>query len=83
MPTPAQRSTAASIAAHTRWSRTADRTSATQPGRDGLLAKFERQVDPDGALPVEVRAAMAENARRAHYRRMASRSAQVRRARTG
>jgi hypothetical protein len=45
-----------------------------------MLAKFERQVDPEGVLPPAERAKQAENARRAHYQRMALKSVQARRA---
>jgi hypothetical protein len=36
-------------------------------------------VDPDGVLPVDVRARMAEAARKAYYVRLAYRSAEARR----
>jgi hypothetical protein len=51
---PDERSLIARVAAAERWGRTADRTAATQPARDGHRAKFRRQVDPDGTLdPIE------------------------------
>lgn len=74
---------AAKIAAHTRWAKTSDRTAATQAARDGLLRKFEDQVDPERVLAPEVRAVRAESARRAHYQRLALKSAQSRRAKKG
>ena len=43
--TPAQRGR---IGAHVSWSRTIDRAARTEPGRKGFLARFEREVDPDG-----------------------------------
>jgi hypothetical protein len=68
------------IGSHTRWAMTEDRTAATQPGRDGLLRKFESQVDPDGRLDPVERAKRVESARRAYYQRLALKSAQARRA---
>jgi hypothetical protein len=69
----------ASIAAHHSWAFTPDRTARTAPARRALLDKFEREADPDGILPAAERAKRAENLRKAHYRRMALRSAQARR----
>lgn len=69
----------AKLAAHTSWAKTEDRSARTQAARDGLLAKFEREVDPGGVLDPAERAARAESARRAHYQRLALKSAQARR----
>jgi len=66
---------------HLRWSKVEDRTAATKPGRDGLLRRFELQVDPDGTLDPAERAKRAENARRAFYADLALKSAAARRAR--
>jgi hypothetical protein len=66
---------------HLRWSKVKDRTAATKPGRDGLLRRFELQVDPDGTLDPAERAKRAENARRAFYADLALKSAAARRAR--
>lgn len=70
----------ASIAANTRWARTADRAAATAPAREALSAKFETIVDPDGRLSPEERARRGASLRRAHMTRLALRSAQNRRA---
>lgn len=78
MSTPAERSQIAKIAAHTRWANTVDRSAATQAARDGLLRKFEDQVDPDRRLAPEERTRRAESARRAHFQRLARKSAQAR-----
>lgn len=73
-----ERSIRARIAALTRWANTPNRSTATLAARDGFLAKFERQVDPDGRLhPVE-RERRASLARRAHMARLALRSAKAR-----
>lgn len=73
------RSQIAKIAAHARWAKTTDRAAATQAARDGLQARFEREVDPDGLLAPDERARRAESAKRAHYQRMALKSARARR----
>lgn len=79
--TPEQRSLQARIAAHTRWAKTHDRTKAAIAGHDALLARFEREVDPDGKLTSEVRTQRAHELYRAHMLRLAAKSAAVRRAR--
>lgn len=68
--TPTQRSQRARIAALARHSRT-DGRDATQPAREAFLARFERQVDPDGRLDPQERARRAEAAKREHFQRMA------------
>lgn len=81
--TSVDRSQIAKIAAHTRWANTADRSAATQAARDGMARKFEDQVDPERRLAPEERARRAGSARRAHYQRLALKSAQSRRAKKG
>lgn len=76
---PTERALASRIAACDRWANTPDRAAATEPARRGLLARFEREVDPDGTLPPTERARRAELARRAFYARLALKSAQARR----
>jgi len=68
-----------SIGAHESWSRTADRTARTAPGRRAFLERFERQVDPEGALPSAERAKRAEHLRKAYFQRLALKSAAARR----
>lgn len=79
--TPAERSLRSRLAAHASWARTSDATARTEPGRQAMRDKFEREVDPDGTLPPEERARRAEHARKAHFTRLALKSAQARRAR--
>lgn len=67
------------IAAHESWSRTSDRSARTANARAALMATFETQVDPDGKLSPAERAIRAEHARKAHFSRLALRSAQSRR----
>ena len=77
--TPAERSTIASIASHTSWSRTPDRAARTLPARQAMAAKFEEMVDPERRLDPAERALRAEHMRRAHYQRLALKSARARR----
>jgi hypothetical protein len=75
-----QRRSRARYAALIGWSKTPDKTARTQPMRDGFLARFERQVDPDGIYSPDQRAHMAEAARKAFYVRMGRQSGEARRA---
>lgn len=81
MLTPTERSLRAEIAAHESWANTTDRAQRTAPARKAALERFERQVDPDGALTPTERAVRAEHARKAYFKRLALKSAQARRAR--
>jgi hypothetical protein len=69
----------AKIGGHARWSKVTDRYAALSGARRGFLAKFERQVDPEGKLDPATRAQMAEQARRAYMAKLALRSAITRR----
>lgn len=75
---PTERRLRAQIAAEESWARTPDRTARTAPARRAMYEKFERIVDPNGELTAAERAKRAENARTAHYRRMAYLSARAR-----
>jgi hypothetical protein len=66
------------IAAEVSWARTSDRSARTRPARDAFLARFEKEVDPDGTLPPEERRQRAEHAKRAYMLQLAKRSAVVR-----
>jgi len=76
---PAERSLLARQAAHTMHAKY-DVQETTAKARASFLAKFEREVDPDGVLPLEERRRRAEHLRRAHFARLARASARVRRA---
>jgi hypothetical protein len=78
--TPEQRRLRAQIAAHIRWSRE-DPTANAVRAQAGLVARFERQVDPDGTLEPAERARRVESARKAHMKRLALKSAKARRRR--
>ena len=43
------------------------------------MARFEREVDPDGTLSPDERARRAESKRRAYFQRLALKSARARR----
>lgn len=75
--TPAQRTLRARIAANARWSRE-DPSPVGPRGQAGLLARFEREADPEGTLPPQERTRRARAALRAHMQRLALRSAQAR-----
>lgn len=61
----------AQIAAHTGWANTIDRTARTQPGRDAMDAKFLALAGGDPRR--------AEQLKKAHFKRLALKSATARR----
>ena len=77
--TPAERSMRARLAAHVSWAKTPDPAARTRAGRDAFLARFEREVDPDGTLDPEERSRRADHARSAYFARLALASAKARR----
>ena len=79
----ADRSLIARLAAHESWARTSDPSERTEPARRALLDRFEREVDPGGVLPPDERARRAAHARKAYFTRLALRSAQARRKKSG
>jgi hypothetical protein len=56
-----------------------DSRETTAKGRAAFLARFERQVDPDGVLPEAERLRRADAARRAYFARLSLMSARARR----
>lgn len=81
--TPSERRLRSSIAGNTRWAQEADRSAATKKARDAFLERFENEVDPDRTLAPAERARRAESARRAYFARLALKSAQSRRKKSG
>jgi len=78
---PAERILRARLAAYAMHARhDARRTSAN--GRAAFLARFEREVDPDGRLDPEERRRRAEQARRAYFARLSLAAARARRAKS-
>lgn len=69
----------ARIAAHSKWAAVSDTSAATSAARQAFLDRFEREIDPDGALAPAERARRAEHARKAYFQRLALKSAAVRR----
>ena len=69
--TPGDRSLIASIAGHTSWANTPDPTARTAPARAALNQKF---LDAAGGDPLR-----AEHLRKAHFLKLALKSAQSRR----
>lgn len=72
----------ASIAGNAMWAREPDRTGRTSAARAAFLDRFERQIDeahPDVAP--EIRAKMAEHARKAYFLKLALKSSRARAAR--
>lgn len=78
MLSPSERSLRARLAAHERWARQ-DPVAGTAKARQAFLARFEREVDPEGALSPAERARRAEHARKAYFTRLALASAKARR----
>lgn len=70
----------AQIAAHSRWAKENPAANAAR-GQAGLMARFEREVDPDRLLPLAERYRRAENARLAHMRKLSLASVRARAAR--
>lgn len=68
--TPEQRALRARIASHESWAKTSDRAARTAPARAAALARFEKQVDPDGQMSEDARRLAAESARKAHMLRV-------------
>jgi hypothetical protein len=59
---------------------TNDARVTTANGRAAFLARFDREVDPDGVLEPEERRRRAEQARRAYFARLSLAAARARQA---
>lgn len=82
MLTPAERTLRARLAAHALHSKV-DSREHVRPAFEASMARFERQVDPDGKLTLEERRRRAAHARKSHMHRLALLSAKARRAKAG
>jgi hypothetical protein len=71
MSTPAERRLRSQIGAHESWARTEDRSARTAPARKAAWDRFLKLADGDPQR--------AESLRKAHYMRMALKSAESRR----
>jgi hypothetical protein len=78
---PARRALRARMAAHLLHAGIPDAAAHTAPARAAFLARFEREVDPDGTLDPGERTRRAEHARKAYFLRLALASAHAREAR--
>ena len=78
---PSQRTRRARLAAYA-WHARHDGREITANARKAFVERFEREVDPDGVLPIAERQCRAEHAMRVHMTRLALRSAQARRRRS-
>lgn len=74
----AQRVLRARTAAHAFHARVADEAAHTAPARAAFLSRFEREVDPDGALEPQERARRAEHAKKAYFLKLAAASSRAR-----
>jgi len=77
--TAAERSLRARLAAHALHAQH-DPRKTTANGRAAFLARFEREVDPDGVLEPEERRRRAEQARRAYFARLSLAAVKARQA---
>ena len=68
----------ARIAAHVLHAQISDEAEHTAPARAAFLSRFEREVDPEGALEPEERARRAEHAKKAYFLRLALASRKAR-----
>jgi hypothetical protein len=78
--TPEQRALRARLGAYAMHARH-DAKETTAAGRSAFMARFEREVDPDGTLPEDERTRRAIAARRAYFTKLALASSRARRAR--
>lgn len=76
MLTQQQRTMRARLAAHAMHARN-DSRAVTAKARASFLSRFEREVDPTGALPAPERARRANHALRAHMTRLAYQSSKA------
>lgn len=77
MLTPEERSLRARMGAYAQQA-AHDTRETTAAARTTFLARFEREVDPDGTLPEGERLRRAEAARRLYFQRLAWKSARAR-----
>jgi hypothetical protein len=77
---PEQLSLRARLAAHSLHAQY-DSREITAPARTAFLARFEREVDPEGKLDASERARRAEHAKRAYFTGLSLKSSRARSAR--
>lgn len=74
------RALAGSAGGHRSWANTSDVRARMEPAWRGQLARFEREVDPNGVLPVDERRRRAESARRAYLAALSLKAVKARQA---
>ena len=80
-PSPEEMAKYTKLGAYVSWAQTEDRAARTATARKAMLEKFQHAVDPDGKLTLAERAKRAEFARKAHFQRLALKSAKIRKQR--
>lgn len=75
---PEQRVIQARAAAYQSWANTSDWQERTSPARQGFMARFIRQVDPDGLLRAEERQRRAQAAMHSYMCQLALKSSRSR-----
>lgn len=78
---PVERRARASKAALTGWLNTVDRSARGRQGHAGLLAKFAREIDPDGTMNPAERARLVKTREKLHMADMQLKAAKARRRR--
>ncbi len=81
--TPEQRHLRAKIAANARWSKYMAREDQADAARAAIFARLEHQVDPNGELPPDERAALVRAAGREMSARLNAAKARKRNQRSG
>jgi len=74
---PDERALISRMGAHALHSRH-DSKAISQPARDAFMARFKRQVDPDGVLPPAERERRAAHAKKLYFTQLAFKSAKAR-----
>jgi hypothetical protein len=80
--TPEQRRLRAQIAANARWSRPFAHEDQAAAARAAMLARYQREADPDGVLLPDKLARLAKAKAREHSARLNAANARKRAART-
>ena len=78
---PSERRLRAQKAGLTGWANTVDRSARGRHANAGLLAKYERQADPDGTMDPRERAKRASTLLKQHYADMRWKAVEARRRR--
>jgi len=78
-PDPQRRRQIARLGAHVSWARTPIRAERMAPANEAREARWERLVDPDGAMSPEDRRKAAASARKAYYLELSRKGVEARR----